>query len=196
MFEIADEGARVLHNRCIEIGNKYDIPIIAKSTFNNEAGSVIQNKIEDSGVKSIVKNDDLIYVKITDNVDFDKLYDKLIQDDIWAKHIIIEPNLYIKFLINKKQLNKFENIIENNFGNINILCNNITKISMIGYGITNTVDILNDITTIIKENKLNIYSLETSQNKISIIFDNILSNDILDKFHKELIESKTEKACK
>ena len=64
MLEIANEGARVLHNRCIEVGKKYNIPIIAKSTFNNNYGTVVNDKIEDVGVKSIVKNDDLIFINI------------------------------------------------------------------------------------------------------------------------------------
>ena len=57
MFEISNEGAKVLHNRCIEIGDKFNIPIIAKSTFNNQKGSTISNKIEKDTIKSIVKKD-------------------------------------------------------------------------------------------------------------------------------------------
>ena len=64
MLDIANEGARVLHNRCIEIGEKFNIPIITKSTFNNKSGSIINSKIEDNTVKSIVKNDDLILINL------------------------------------------------------------------------------------------------------------------------------------
>lgn len=55
MLEVASEGAKVLHNRCIEIGEKYKIPIITKSTFNNKAGTVISDIIEENTIKSIVK---------------------------------------------------------------------------------------------------------------------------------------------
>lgn len=64
MMDIANEGARVLHNRCVEIGEKFNIPIITKSTFNNKSGSVINGKIEENVVKSIVKNDDILMVNI------------------------------------------------------------------------------------------------------------------------------------
>ena len=58
MLELANEGAKVLHNRCIEIGEKYNIPIITKSTFNNNYGTVISNqKIEKNEIKSIIKKD-------------------------------------------------------------------------------------------------------------------------------------------
>ena len=55
MIDIANEGAKVLHNRCVEIGKEYGVEIIAKSTFNNEKGTIINNNIENTGIKSIVK---------------------------------------------------------------------------------------------------------------------------------------------
>ena len=58
MLELSNEGAKVLHNRCIEIGAKYNIPIITKSTFNDNYGTVISNqKIEANEIKSIIKKD-------------------------------------------------------------------------------------------------------------------------------------------
>ena len=57
MLEISSEGAKVLHNRCIEIGEKFKIPIITKSTFNNRLGTVISDIIEENTIKSIIKKD-------------------------------------------------------------------------------------------------------------------------------------------
>ena len=57
MMEISSEGAKVLHNRSVEIGEKFKIPIITKSTFNNKAGTIISDIIEENTVKSIIKKD-------------------------------------------------------------------------------------------------------------------------------------------
>lgn len=57
MMEISSEGAKVLHNRCVEIGDKFKIPIITKSTFNNKAGTIITDIIEENTIKSVVKKD-------------------------------------------------------------------------------------------------------------------------------------------
>lgn len=59
MLEISSEGAKVLHNRCIEIGEKYDIPIVSKSTFSNGSGTIINNKqtLEGTVVRNIVKKE-------------------------------------------------------------------------------------------------------------------------------------------
>ena len=57
MLALSSEGASVLHNRSIEIGEKFNIPIITKSSFNKEAGSVISDIIEENTIKSIIKKD-------------------------------------------------------------------------------------------------------------------------------------------
>ena len=57
MLEISNEGAKVLHNRCVEIGEKFNIPITTKSTFKEDEGTLISNKIEDNTVKSIIKKE-------------------------------------------------------------------------------------------------------------------------------------------
>lgn len=57
MAEISSEGAKVLHNRCVEIGEKFKVPIITKSTFNDKPGTVISDIIEENTIKSIVKKE-------------------------------------------------------------------------------------------------------------------------------------------
>lgn len=57
MMQLSSEGAKVLHNRCVEIGEKFKIPIITKSTFNEEKGTTISDKIEEEKVKSIIKKE-------------------------------------------------------------------------------------------------------------------------------------------
>lgn len=57
MMQLSSEGAKVLHNRCVEIGEKFKIPIITKSTFNEEKGTIISDKIEEDEVKSIIKKE-------------------------------------------------------------------------------------------------------------------------------------------
>ncbi len=121
MYTLSNEGAKVLHDRCVQIGEKYDIPIITESTFNNNPGTLISHKIEDIGIKSIVKRD-------------------------------------------------------------------MSKISVIGYGVNSKKENISKILEIASRNNLEILNLEINENKISIIFKNIVNDEILKEFHKELIE--------
>ena len=83
MMEISSEGAKVLHNRCAEIGDKFKIPIITKSTFNNKAGTIITDIIEENTIKSVVKKDisriSIVGNGIIRNIDFIKNVLDLIQ---------------------------------------------------------------------------------------------------------------------
>ena len=121
MLQISSEGAKVLHNRCVEIGKKFNIPIIAGSTFNNKPGSIISNKIEQNTVKSVVKKD-------------------------------------------------------------------VSRISIIGDGIIRNNELIQKVIKLLEENKLEVLTLDVSESKISIVFKNIVNDDVLKLIHNEVIE--------
>ena len=91
MLDISNEGAKVLHNRCVEIGKKFNIPIIAKSTFKEDEGTVVNNKIESQTIKSLVKNDNLITLKIkSDCINYMSTYNLFIKNEIMPIEFIHE----------------------------------------------------------------------------------------------------------
>ena len=184
MLEIADEGARVLHNRCINIAENFKIPIITKSTFNNTNGTIIQEKIEDNKVKSIVKNDDLILIDLkyeTYSIQlFNQLYESLIKYDVVPIKLVNNSvySLEIHFVIHSSALSKFQVLLENELKMFNVSYNNISKISIIGAGI------------IININNLDLFDISLNSSKIAIIFNNKLSNNILEQLHSTIIMEK------
>lgn len=106
MREISGEGAKVLHNRCVTIAEKYNIPIETKSTFNNKKGTIISNKFEEKTVKSIVRNKNLNRVSIIgygcsyDNEILNKIFKFIIEKDLKVFSINIDE---CKITINFKQ---------------------------------------------------------------------------------------------
>lgn len=42
MIEMAKNGAKVLHTKCVEMAKKYDVPIIVKSTFVENEGTIVK----------------------------------------------------------------------------------------------------------------------------------------------------------
>lgn len=42
MIEMSNKGAKVLHNKCVEMAKKYNIPIIVKSTFLDNEGTIVK----------------------------------------------------------------------------------------------------------------------------------------------------------
>ena len=194
MLDIANEGAKVLHNRCVEVGEKFKIPIVAKSTFNNNEGTVINNKIEGSYVKNIVKNDNIQFVHITSSnkylpKTFNNIYKEFIEEEIGVKNLVnsSEDTLDISFTIPKVKFAKLANLLENKFSDFESSYSDITRISIIGNGIMSNNIVLNKTMDVIKNNKLDIISMEINETKIAIMFKKIIANEVLEELHKTLI---------
>ena len=120
MHSLASEGAKVLHDRCVEIGERHNVPIITGSTFNENPGTYIAHKLESSGVKSIIKKD-------------------------------------------------------------------VSRISVVGFGISIRDEIIQKILEIAKKNGLEIFNIDISRTKISIVFKEIVNDEILEQLHNKLI---------
>lgn len=41
MLELSNNGAKVLHNKCVEIAKEYKVPLVVKSTFKEVTGTLI-----------------------------------------------------------------------------------------------------------------------------------------------------------
>lgn len=182
MLDISNEGAKVLHNRCVEIGKKFNIPIIAKSTFKEDEGTVVNNKIESQTIKSLVKNDNLITLKIkSDSINYMSTYNLFIKNEIMPIEFIHEST-GIKGLFNSSDLNKINNLINTNLKGYEILIYNISRISIIGYGISNDTQIIKQITNILTTiNHHDIQKIDINNGKIRITFKTTVSNSILEK---------------
>ena len=193
MLDIADEGAKVLHNRCVEVGEKFNVPIIAKSTFNNNEGTIINNVIEGGKVKNIVKNDNIQYVHITADEysleKFNTIYNSFIEEELNVKNLVnsSENTLDISFTIPKAKFNKLANLLENKFPELESSYLDITRISIIGNGIMSNNIVLNKTMDVIKNNKLDIISMEINETKSAIMFKKIIENEVLEELHKTLI---------
>lgn len=193
MQDISEEGAKVLHNRCVEIANKFKIPIITKSTFNNNPGTVINDKIEDTKVKSIVKNDDIVLINMkyeSYSLDiFNKIYFCLLKNHLKPNNLTNNSTHYlnIEFTIKSQNLIKFQSLLENELKIFSTKFSDITKISIVGYGIMTTDKIISEIIKIIANNGLEMYSINTTETKITILFKDKISNSILEQLHTALI---------
>ena len=194
MIDIANEGAKVLHPRCVELGQKYCIPIVAKSTFVENEGTIIDDRLEETEVKNIVKNDNIIYVnaKYKKNSDylFNEIYRAFINYGLEVKNLVnsSEANFEISFTIHKQNLDKLEKLLKEKFDFIEYSYAEISRISIIGNGVTKDNLILRNVMNIIEENKLNILSMEINESKIAIMFKASVSNVVLEKIHNALIK--------
>ena len=195
MLDIASEGAKVLHNRCVEVGEKFNIPIIAKSTFDSNKGTTINNeKIEGTTVKNIVKNDNIMYISAKANEYnlemFNEIYKEFVRNELNVKNLVNSSEngiLDISFTIPKQKFNKFANLLETKLTMLDCTYADISRISIIGNGIMSNNLVLKKTMHIIEENKLEILSMEINESKIAVMFKTVVDNMILEELHKCLI---------
>ena len=192
MLDISDEGAKVLHNRCVEIGEKYNIPIITKSTFNDKSGSVINDKLESKVIKSIVKNDQLVLVslkqKFYSSETINSIYNFLIANNILPIQFVSKStsSLDIEFLAKASIINKIENNLNNQFKEYSPTFKYVSRIAVVGYGITNDNTVLKTLMKIVNNFNLDIYNIDITNTKIIITFRDTAEDNLLKILHDKL----------
>ena len=190
MQEIADAGAKVLHNRCIQIGKKFGNDIIAKSTFTDEGGTRVCQGIETRDVKSIVKNDGLITVIMNNKKGVTAKQGYIIYKSLLEQNIIVEwferDSDSFKFRIKKAELNKVQTLVDSKFPEYEIVLEDFIKLSIVGYGIIQDNVILNKTMDLLNEYNVKVIKVSLTQSKIEIVVDDI-KPETLEVLHKELI---------
>ncbi len=193
MQEIADAGAKVLHNRCIQIGKKFNCDIIAKSTFAETGETKVCQAIETSEVKSIVKNDKLLQIEmkkenIISKEDVLKIYQTLLAENIILENYQKKENNSISFRIQKAEQNKIHKILESEYSEYITSQKDVTKITIVGYGITQDNTVLNQVMKTLTKYELEIEDINLTQSKIEILLNNDIENSIIEELHKQLIK--------
>lgn len=182
MQEIADSGAKVLHNRCIKIGKKFNCDIIAASTFDEDEGTTITKEIEDNSIKGIIKNEDIFKYEIETKETY-KIYEELLNNNIISEKFNSEDN--IEFYIQAKDKEKLEELL--NKLNLKYKTKNIIKLSIIGYGVNEDNETLSVVIDILKNRNIEIKNITLTQSKIEIITDK-LEDEVIKILHSKLIE--------
>lgn len=191
MDELADAGAKVLHDRCIKIGSQFDCDIIAAGTFTDDEGTKICKEIEKPNVKSIVKNSNTSVVSLKKDGSFSRKETYEVYNTLLRHNIIVDEfkcNNKIDFNIENSNINKVEKIIKKYFENYKINIHPVTKISIIGYGITGDNQILLKVTSILDKYELRIKYIDLTQSKIEVIVKGI-NDEVIKELHEKLIKA-------
>ena len=187
MSYISGEGAKVLHDRCVELAEKYNMPIIAACTFNKNKGTEICSNMEETAIKSIIKNDNILIVQIDKMKNPYDLLKKLTKNNIKIGKYNYE-NERLNFTLNKVNRAKLEKLLDKEKGITTI--KSVTKISIVGSGVSNHLEILELILKSLEEIKNNIVDIDVSACKISVLFDSIIDTKYLNDLHNALLEKK------
>lgn len=199
MLELSSMGAKVLHNRCVEIGKKYGVPIYVKSTFEkNSIGTLVTNKnLEDLVISGVAKDDYISKITIIglDNK-IGKTYElfKVLSDNKINVDIIVQSfgeyiTKDIAFTVKMNDLDKTLEVLKESKEKIGfkeiIHSENLSKVSIVGVGIANKPGVAVDMFEALYQNNINMHMISTSEIKISVLVDSDKSDLTVKALHSK-----------
>ena len=124
---------------------------------------------------------------------FNQVYESLIDKDILPIQLFNRSgnSFDVSFLIKASDINKFQKLLENELKEFDTSFKNISRIAIVGYGITSDSTVLKKILGIVKEFNVNIYSIDITNTKIIITFDEKIDNKLLELLHNKIFERLT-----
>ncbi len=208
MLELASLGAKVLHNRCVEIGKKYQLPIYVKSTFEKESrGTLVheEENLEELCIKGIAKEEHIVRVTLVGkNNKIGRIYQVLnllasydISIDMMAQAFGEHMQKDISFTIKEKDLEMAQELLNKHADSLDIqeitCCSGLSKVSIVGIGISNHASVAATLFETLYENNINMHMITTTEIKISILVNEnvaeIAMNALHDKFIKQVAKT-------
>ena len=199
MLEMSSMGAKVLHNRCVEIGKKYNVPIYVKSTFEkNSIGTLVTDKnLEDLVINGVTKDDYISRITLVGLENkigktyqlFRVLSRNLINVDAIVQSFGEHITKDIAFTVKMNDLKKTLEVLEKNkkeLGFQDVLhSENLSKVSIIGVGIANKPGVAADMFEALYENNINMHMISTSEIKISVLVNSNQADLAVNSIHKK-----------
>jgi len=206
MLEMSGLGARVLQLRCVEFAKKYNMPLIVRSSSNNQQGTLISQedpKMEQPVVSGIMydKNQAKITVKgVPDQPGiaaklFNALATASVSVDMIIQNISEEGHTDISFTVTTEHLT--DAMTEVNKVNQEIKAEKITadasisKISIVGAGMRSHSGIAALMFQTLSRENINILMISTSEIKVSCVIDEKHTERAIRTLH-EAFDMKTE----
>ncbi|WP_349946333.1 aspartate kinase [Lacrimispora sp. BS-2] len=185
MLEFASLGAKVLHNRSVEMAKRYGVQLVVLSSLTRAEGTVVkeETKLERMLVSGVAADKNVarisvIGVRNTPGIAF-KIFNLLakhnINVDIIIQSIGREERKDISFTVAKTDLKDTMDLLKENMKSItaqDITCEEgVAKVSIIGAGMTGNPGVAAKMFEALSNANVNIKMIATSEIRITVLID-------------------------
>lgn len=192
MLEMAGQGAQVMQLRSVDLAATYKVPVIVRSSFNENSGTLIGEVKEVESkqkVRGVAHNKSIAKITIIGVPDkpgiaykiFAPLGEKSINVDDIVQNVSKEGVTDLSFTVPEKELNSAIEVIQKVAKEIGAkevnFDNNVGKVSIVGWGIQSTPGIAAKMFGILASEGINIEMITTSEIKITCI----IRRDLVEK---------------
>ena len=185
MLELASLGARVLHNRSVEMAKRYNVNLEVLSSFIRNPGTIVKEvtKVEFTKISGVAKDTNIARIALVGLRDepgvafkiFRVLANAKINIDIILQSIGRSLTKDISFTVARGDLEKASDVLTENkemIGYTDIsTTDKIAKVSIVGAGMMSAPGVASMMFESLFEAKVNISMISTSEIKISVLVD-------------------------
>jgi aspartate kinase len=199
MLELATYGARVMHNRAVELGWLYNVPILVASSFNDSPGTIIcrevsmevKNKV--SGIAHDASVAKITVVGVPDHPGvaaaiFEPLARANISVDTIVQNASINSITDLTFTVARTDLLKAMSIVEPVARSVGgkqcIADSTLAKVSIVGTGMLNTPGYAARMFRALYQHGINIQLIATSEIRITCIISEDRIKDAVRALHQ------------
>ena len=202
MLELASLGARVLHNRSIEMAKRYGIKVEVLSSLVRKPGTTVKGvkKMEHNKISGVAKDTNVARVSLVGVEDepgvafkvFRVIANAKINIDIILQSIGSNNKSDINFTVEKDDLQSVVELLEENkevigFSKVT-MDDKIAKVSIVGAGMMAAPGIAAMMFEALYDAKVNIGMIATSEIKISVLVDEADADRAVAAIHAKFFE--------
>ncbi len=202
MLELASLGAKVLHNRSVEMAKRYNVDMEVLSSFVREQGTKVKEvtKVENTMISGVTKDDNVARVSLIGLKDepgiafkiFRVLAAKKINVDVILQSIGREQTKDITFTVAESDMKVAQEALlaaQQSIGFAGIsVSDKISKVSIVGAGMTTNPGIAAAMFEALYINRINIHMISTSEIKVSVLVDRADSTRAVQVVHDRFFE--------
>ncbi|MEN8265275.1 MAG: aspartate kinase, partial [Nitrospirota bacterium] len=187
MLEMASLGAKVLHGRSVEFAKKYNVPLVVRSSYNQNPGTLVtkedgdMEKIVVTGVAQDKNQARITIMRVPDRPGlagtiFNAVAGANINVDMIVQNISSDDNATdISFTVSKAEGKKALEItrkVSDTLGTKGVDMNpDVAKVSIVGVGMQSHFGVAAQMFETLSKAGVNIMMISTSEIKISCIVD-------------------------
>jgi len=191
VFQFAEQGAKVVHPRAVEIAMRGNIPLVIKNTMSDSPGTIITQYNEaydniydiDKLVTGIANMDHRVQIVLENSENTESIFEKIAEEKISIDLINIFPEKQV-FTISEVDFKKLQKLLEEN--NIKYSYRtNCSKVSIIGNRIRGVPGIMARVIKALSRHNIEIYQTADSHNTISCLVSQDKAEEAVRVLHEE-----------
>lgn len=185
MLELATSGAKVLHNRSVEMAKKYGVELVVRSSLNTEEGTVVKEvvKVEKMLITGVAADKNTARISVIGVEDkpgiafkiFNTLSRNNINVDIILQSVGREGTKDISFTVSQDDLKEALAVLEERKQALTIKDithdEKVAKISIVGAGMLSNPGVAATMFESLCNSNININMISTSEIRITVLID-------------------------